>query len=510
MFARSAFPGWRTAMPLGLLALLVLALSVVQYRWLGELAEASRERLGRDLRVATLTMATTVDLEVSRLAAQVEATGGDSVAMAHALVQWEADHASLAGLVGAVGQRQAGGWRWHQRPGGGPLLASPDRIDSLRVALRLDSLFVADSLLLRLASRIGASAELTITASLAQRSASGAETVLGSTGAVPDAPPDVVTGLLATPGEVRMVFLASRQPPELDASPPGVSWVAESADAAPAERPGAGLELRVWHGAGSLERAVAATRRRNLLIGFGLMALLTAVGTSTLGAFRRNQRLAEDRATVLAGISHEIGTPLAVIRSAADNLRHGVVGGDARVAEYGALIDDQAARLAGTVATAVAFARTADPARHPRDRVDLVAIARGAAEGADPRVRLEATGEAWCHGDAHALAMAVRNLVANACDYSPADAAVTISVSQGPRRVALSVADRGPGVPAGEVARIFEPFARGAAGIGSRKGGLGLGLALAMRVATLHGGDLTCVSRPGGGAIFTLALPAVP
>ena len=73
----------------------------------------------------------------------------------------------------------------------------------------------------------------------------------------------------------------------------------------------------------------------------------------------------------------------------------------------------------------------------------------------------------------------------------------------------FAVADRGPGIPAGEQERIFETFYRPAgapADVG--RGGAGLGLAIARRLAALQGGTLAYAARPGGGSVFTLRLPA--
>lgn len=499
----------RPALPVALLAVLVLALAGLQYRWLGQLETAARERLARDLRVATLTATTAVELEVSRLAAALAAVGADSAALAGALQQWEESRPDLAGLVGAVRPGGPDGERWHRRSGSGPLLGAPPDAPSQGVLIRLDSAFVTDSLFPRLVRQIAVTTELSLTAALFRESVSGQPTLMAQTGPLPAEPPDVASSLLGARGETRALFVGADERASPAEGVEWVSWTAAPRNGGDGAAP-PGLALQVWHAAGSLERAVAATRRRNLAVAFGVLALMSAVGAATLWGFRRNQRLAEDRATVLAGISHEIRTPLAVIRAAADNLQAGVVGRDFRVAEYGALIDAQAERLAGTVASAVAFARAAEPRARGVERLDLAQVAASARlEASSPRVRLEAAAPVWCRGDAAALAMVARNLIANALEYSPESSEVLVEVRKAGRAVTLAVADRGPGVPPADRGRIFEPFVRGAVGVSARAGGLGLGLALAQRVAALHGGTLTWAPRPDGGSVFTMRLPGV-
>ncbi|MGE0440439.1 MAG: sensor histidine kinase [Gemmatimonadales bacterium] len=491
---------WRAVLPAVLLAVLVVAISVLQYRWLGDLARQSEERMRRDLRAATLTTAAAVDVALSRLAAAVEAAPPDSFDAV--LAAWDAEHPDLAGLIGSIeGGRPP---RSVRRPGAGPLLAASEFPGG--VVLRFDSLFLASTLVPRLATRIAESADLEVALSLRRDTGAGA-VVLACAGASCDRPGDVTAAILA-PGR-RVVFIGEAAPAgEPGPRARGLDWSAESAEPTDRRVTAGGFELRATHAAGSLERAAAGGRRRNLALGLGLMLLLTLVGATTLRAFRRNARLAEDRATILAGISHEIRTPLAVIHSAAENLRAGVVGPDA-VAEYGALIEAHSDRLAGTVANAVAFARAADRSQGDRERVDLALVAQGAADlaGEPGRIVFSTVEAAWCRGDAAALAIAVRNLIANALDYSGADGPVAVTVGRRDGSVYVAVADRGPGISPDEAARIFEPFARGRAGTASSKGGLGLGLALAYRVAALHGGSLSVATEAGGGSRFTLSLP---
>src|SRR5262249_4341171 len=108
-------------------------------------------------------------------------------------------------------------------------------------------------------------------------------------------------------------------------------------------------ESRQWqlvgqHTAGSLEVAMAAWRRRNLLISLGLLALLFASAVLLFSAARRAERLAGLQMEFVAGVSHELCAPLAVIHSAAENLADGIVDDARQIREYGGMIRDQSHR----------------------------------------------------------------------------------------------------------------------------------------------------------------------
>jgi two-component system sensor histidine kinase KdpD len=96
------------------------------------------------------------------------------------------------------------------------------------------------------------------------------------------------------------------------------------------------------------------------------------------------------------------------------------------------------------------------------------------------------------------------NLVENAINHTPAGTPIEIGARLLPDGVAIEVADRGPGIPAGEEEVIFEKFRRGP-GAGSR--GVGLGLAVCRGIVEAHRGTITAARREGGGAVFTVFLP---
>jgi signal transduction histidine kinase len=99
-------------------------------------------------------------------------------------------------------------------------------------------------------------------------------------------------------------------------------------------------------------------RKRNLAVGFGVLALLAVAIAVMLIALRRAQILAQLQLEFVAGVSHELRTPLSVIRSAGENLADGVTKGPESVRRYGALVRDEGRRLSEMVEQILAFART--------------------------------------------------------------------------------------------------------------------------------------------------------
>jgi signal transduction histidine kinase len=114
-------------------------------------------------------------------------------------------------------------------------------------------------------------------------------------------------------------------------------------------------QVLVQHQRGSLEAAVGRVRQQNLAISFGVLLLLTVSIALLAATSRRAHRLARQQMEFVAGVSHELRTPVAVIRSAAENLSQGVVAGD-RVKRYGQLLETEAKRLGEMVERVLQFA----------------------------------------------------------------------------------------------------------------------------------------------------------
>ncbi len=278
--------------------------------------------------------------------------------------------------------------------------------------------------------------------------------------------------------------------------------------------------LLVQHGAGSLDAAVGAARRRNLWLSFGILAVLVAgVGLIVVNA-RRSERLAAQQMDFVATVSHELRTPIAVMRSAAQNLSAGVVHEPGQAKRYGELIESEGQRLTEMVEQVLEYAGLegnrrpplAQPVDAERLVTDVVASCSSLfdAEGVEVTTRVAANVPTVAV-DEGGFRRALNNLLMNALKYAASGRTVAVDVqparSRGRAEVQIAVSDRGPGIAPEDLAHIFEPFYRGRNATEHQIHGNGLGLSLVKRIAEAHGGRVTVKSAPGTGATFTLHLP---
>jgi two-component system sensor histidine kinase TctE len=226
---------------------------------------------------------------------------------------------------------------------------------------------------------------------------------------------------------------------------------------------------------------------------------------------RLRDTLARNRA-FLDEAAHQLRTPLASLKSMAevavderdpDSLRHQLL----RIRRNA----DAAARITGQLLADATVSNRLQSGNRAPIRVDgLVVEAVNDAvgfSGAAP-IRLdvaEAAEGALVFADGAALREAVRNLIENAVVHA-GGGPVDVTVLRERDSVSVAVADRGPGIPAVDRARVLRRFERGG---GAVEGGSGLGLAIVDRVATAHGGEVLLDDRPGGGLVAAIRLPVL-
>ncbi len=260
------------------------------------------------------------------------------------------------------------------------------------------------------------------------------------------------------------------------------------------------------------ERLRAQSRRS--LVALGL--LLAAIGAGAWALYRgitRELAFARMQAAFVAGVSHELKTPLTAIKMYADLLALGLAKDPAAATRTLVAEGDRLNRLIDRV---LDFARIQRGSRtYNTARVDVAEIVSEALAILDPSVQEggfhvtveHEEGLPPVRADRDALLQVVLNLVSNAMKYSGDSRTLTIAVRRsGDKHVAIAVADRGIGVSKRERSRIFEPFQRAVPADGPA--GSGLGLALVREYVTAHGGEIQVESEVGVGSTFTVLWPA--
>jgi signal transduction histidine kinase len=241
------------------------------------------------------------------------------------------------------------------------------------------------------------------------------------------------------------------------------------------------------------------------------LAERVAAAQDNAALYKREQEAVRARDDFLSIASHELRTPLTPLRLQVQILRRMLTnGGLARDKLAGSLdtLERQTERLGRLVSDLLDVSRiTAGKLTLHRERLDLADLAREVVEryaGASRSpIRLR-TESAPGHWDRARLEQVATNLLANAIKYGqgkPIDVSVVLKGGI----ALLAVRDRGIGIAAADVERIFGRFERAASA--SSYGGLGLGLYIAQQIAAAHGGRISVESAPGQGATFTVALP---
>ena len=220
----------------------------------------------------------------------------------------------------------------------------------------------------------------------------------------------------------------------------------------------------------------------------------------------------EAQRAFLAGLSHELKTPLSLIRGYAETLRYPQVrADDALHAEAVEVILDETTHLTRLVEQLLAAARLEAGAL--RLNLHLLDLGREIARWIEP-FRVTAADRVWelslpeglppVQADPVRLRELLQNLWSNAVKHAPPQSRIEVGARAAAEGVAVWVKDEGPGIAPEEQERVFQRFTRA-----SETGeGAGLGLYMARAIAQAHGGRLDLSSSPGGGSTFTLWLPA--
>jgi signal transduction histidine kinase len=253
---------------------------------------------------------------------------------------------------------------------------------------------------------------------------------------------------------------------------------------------------------------------------FGLLLVVIVLGLgATYRAVRRETEMARLKSDFVANVSHDLKTPLSLIRMFAETLEMNRVPDEATRREYYGVITRESERLTRLIDNVLDFSRI----EGGRQRYDI------ALHAVEPVVHevLEAFRYPLAQQgfkldvavapdlpevplDPAAIKQALANLVDNAIKYSGERRRLAVTARRDGGEVRIEVADEGIGIPPSETERIFEKFYRIGRSETQGRRGSGVGLALVKHIVEAHGGRVTVDSRPGEGSRFTVRLPVGP
>ena len=219
------------------------------------------------------------------------------------------------------------------------------------------------------------------------------------------------------------------------------------------------------------------------------------------------------RKKMVADVAHELRTPLTVMKSNLEAMLDGLL--EPSDSELGEL-HDEVGRLSRMIED-LRLLSLADAGELPiiKQKVDIrqllsmiVTRYTSLAETNDIELVIDETLiPLEIYADSDKLQQAIRNLLENALHYTPEGGRVRVTAVQDNRNAHISIIDTGSGIPAEELANLFDRFWRGDRSRNRHSGGSGLGLAIVQQIVELHGGSVTAVSPDGSGAVFTISLP---
>ncbi len=265
------------------------------------------------------------------------------------------------------------------------------------------------------------------------------------------------------------------------------------------------------------ELAVAVARRRLLeMVLVGLSGVVVVAGLIVIVvAAERERKLSNLKSDFVANVSHELKTPLALVKMFGELLQSGRADSEEKRRQYLSIIVSESERLAALIENVLDFAKVErGKAAYEFSRAQLTDVVARAVEAC--RVRAERDGvaleldlqvqlpEVWL--DERAIEIAVINLVDNALKYAADGKRVLISVAELGSLLCVRVSDLGPGIAPEDRKRIFERFVRGRGSSGKQVRGSGIGLALVKHIAEAHGGGVRVEDAAPKGSTFVFSV----
>ena len=269
------------------------------------------------------------------------------------------------------------------------------------------------------------------------------------------------------------------------------------------------------------ELAAAVARRRVIeMVLVGMSGIVVIAGLAVIVvAADRERTLSNLKSDFVANVSHELKTPLSLVRMFGELLQSGRVENDEKRRQYLGIIVSESERLGALIENVLDFAKVErGKAAYEFSLGRLGEVVARAVDACRVRAEREevalelsvADGLPLADLDERAIEIAVINLVDNALKYAPDGELVSIGVKQRNDALEIRVTDQGSGIPAEDRRRIFERFVRGKSALGKQVRGSGIGLALVKHIAEAHGGSVWVEDAVPHGSTFVLTLALTP
>lgn len=286
-----------------------------------------------------------------------------------------------------------------------------------------------------------------------------------------------------------------------------------------------------WQVAVYLSEAAPAAQRWDFRTTLSLWLISLLLLSILLGAYifirraRREAYLSQMKSTFVSNVSHELRTPLASIKMLAELLEMQLAGQSATASEnfkaraenYLGIIRRECSRLGRLIENVLDFSKIERGVKqYSFEYEDPAAVVRMAVDSFRPHAEEQGFTLALdiaeplpeLRLDADAISQVILNLLSNAVKYSDAVKDIRVRAYQKNTNVVIEVSDRGIGIAAAELSKVFDDFYRADQRLNSQKqGGMGLGLTLARQIVRAHGGEISVRSEVGHGSTFTFTLP---
>lgn len=257
--------------------------------------------------------------------------------------------------------------------------------------------------------------------------------------------------------------------------------------------------------------------QKTLMMTVFVLAFLILGITLILRATSREMKLAQAKSTFVSNVSHELKTPLALIRLFAETLELGRVKSPEKAQEYYGIINNESRRLTQLINNILDFSKIEAGRKEyefsESDVGEVVVQVLRSYEYQIISAGFQLTTDIQrdlpqALIDQDAISQAVLNLLNNAVKYSDKIKEIDVRVRSRDGQIAIEIADKGIGIPRSEQDKVFEKFYRVSTGLVHNTKGTGLGLALVKHIVEAHHGKITLDSTPGKGSRFTILIPA--